>query len=877
MSETSNKEQTTPQSNNNNYTQIFENMSEMFQVIELIYEDDKVIDYYFRQVNPAFEKLVGMSSEQILGKRAKDLFGVVEDHWLEVYKKIDSTEETITAENYGKEFDKYYKIKGWKIEEHVVAVIFSDITNITNAKLVEVALKENESRYSHFHNASHDQIYSYDLENRFTMANKVLCENLNLKAEELMGKSYRELGFPDENCKLWDEMHSQVYAEGSLVKTVSTPMPDGTTQYFEVNLFVINDNSDKVIGIGGINRNITENKLAEIELIEAKEKIEESENRFRAIFENAPILINSFDENGHCLFWNQQSVKTLGWTIDEINEQESAMDLFYPDPVTCEEVIQSVTLDPDGCFREWRPVTKDGITLSTMWANFTLPNGQVFSMGYDITNRREAEEALKQMALFPELNSAPVMSFGEDGSIISSNPAANNIIGNPASLGKKISSALPCFRDVDFSNCISNDTLIKRECQIKDRIYQFIIQGIPKFNIGHVYGTDITERVQAEEEKESMNFEINKLQKLESIGMLAGGIAHDFNNMLCGIFGYIEIAKAASNQSSVIDQLQNALSVMGRAQDLTSQLLTFSKGGDPVRLVQPISSFINEIIQFALSGSNVISNLSIEDSLWLCSFDRNQISQVIDNLIINAKQAMPDGGSITVKATNSNISNSYSLALSAGEYIKITFQDCGCGITPDTMEHIFDPFFTTKQLGNGLGLATSYSIISHHGGTIEVTSEVGVGTCFTIYLPATDEEEVQVQKISNSDHKGIGKIIVVDDDPTILRIYDYMLTSLGYTPILLQSGEDTINYFESKENSPTEIVAMIFDLTIPGGIGGEITIMLLRKAGISIPSFVSSGYSDDPVMSKPQEYGFLGSISKPFKKTDLMEMLDECL
>lgn len=378
------------------------------------------------------------------------------------------------------------------------------------------------------------------------------------------------------------------------------------------------------------------------------------------------------------------------------------------------------------------------------------------------------------------------------------------------------------------------------------------------------FNVDITRRKKAEEA-------LVTAQRLESLGILAGGIAHDFNNLLSGIFGSIAIASELSDNEEAKTYLLQASGSIDRARSLTAQLLTFAKGGEPVKTTGSLSPFIEETVNFALSGSNVSCKFEIAEDLALCEFDRNQIGQVIDNLVINAKQAMSGSGVIEVSAENITVPDNENTKYLPGKYIKITVKDSGTGIPEEVLPKIFDPFFTTKSKGAGLGLATSYSIVKRHGGFIEVKSEIGKGSTFAVFLNAANglipSENDNIEK----EHKGFGAILVMDDQEIIRETTGKMLESFGYTVINKEDGASAVEYFE---NNRSNIKAMIFDLTIPGGMGGLEAVSKIREINKFVPVFVSSGYADDPVMADPQKYGFTASISKPFTKTELVKVLN---
>lgn len=393
---------------------------------------------------------------------------------------------------------------------------------------------------------------------------------------------------------------------------------------------------------------------------------------------------------------------------------------------------------------------------------------------------------------------------------------------------------------------------------------------------GKIVGTvivfrDITEKQQMEHER-------LKAQKLESIGLLAGGIAHDFNNLLMAIMGNISLAKIeAEGDEKLVDRLTAAERACLQSKNLTHQLLTFSKGGAPIKKTTSMVGIIKDTAEFALRGSNVRCQFLIADSLWQVEADEGQISQVIQNLIINAMQAMPDGGTITVSAENISLETNTTLPLPAGRYVKVVVKDHGVGIPMENLSKIFDPYFTTKKKGSGLGLAAAYSIVKKHEGFISVESEVGVGSTFTIYLPATTKSVAPAMPPSATAASGHGRILVMDDEQIIRDVTGHILRRLGYEAAFAKDGEEAITAYQQAmaENRPFQ--AVIMDLTIPGGMGGKEAIKRLREIDPNIKAIVSSGYSNDPVMSNFTEYGFRGCVAKPYNVQELSLTLQKVI
>ncbi|MGC8769148.1 ATP-binding protein [Calditerrivibrio sp.] len=391
----------------------------------------------------------------------------------------------------------------------------------------------------------------------------------------------------------------------------------------------------------------------------------------------------------------------------------------------------------------------------------------------------------------------------------------------------------------------------------------------------HIIGTmkDITPIIKYEEA-------VQNAQRIESIGILAGGIAHDFNNILAGIKNYIELIRITNDPTILDSCLEKTLNALDRAKALANQLLTFSKGGDPLIKVVDIKNIIKTVASFSLTGSSVKLNLDINDDLLNCFADEHQISQVIENLVINARQAMSDKGELFIKAENykhHKDANS-NLLIPEGDYIKISIKDTGHGIPKDHLKKVFEPFFTTKKKGKGLGLAICYNIVKKHNGDIEILSELNKGTTVIIYLPATKEKiDKSVSDIKPMNADGNLKIILMDDEELILDSTSIMLESLGHTVYQCKKGEEVLQKYKELKSSGINVDIIILDITIVGGMGGLDTIKELLKIDKKIKAIVSSGYSDAPVFSQYIDYGFCSALKKPYGLDDLSRAIKECL
>jgi two-component system cell cycle sensor histidine kinase/response regulator CckA len=324
-------------------------------------------------------------------------------------------------------------------------------------------------------------------------------------------------------------------------------------------------------------------------------------------------------------------------------------------------------------------------------------------------------------------------------------------------------------------------------------------------------------------------------------------------------------------------RLEEAEKACFRAKDLTQQLLTFSKGGSPIKEITSVAEMVKESTEFVLSGSNIVCRYQIPDDTWPVEIDTSQISQVMSNMIVNAKQAMPQGGTIDISVQNIILQKTARFPLQPGRYIRISIKDEGIGIQETHLSTIFDPYFTTKNMGNGLGLATSYSIIKKHDGHIDVQSQLGAGTTFHIYLPASDKEIRIGDAVDPAPVGGHGKVLVMDDEDTVREIAAEMLFCLGYEVGLASDGKQALELYEEAERSGCSFDVVLMDLTIPGGMGGKEAITALLAKHPSANAIVSSGYSNDPIMSEFARYGFKGVVTKPYTVQELGDVLQRVL
>jgi PAS domain S-box-containing protein len=377
---------------------------------------------------------------------------------------------------------------------------------------------------------------------------------------------------------------------------------------------------------------------------------------------------------------------------------------------------------------------------------------------------------------------------------------------------------------------------------------------------------DVTERRRVEEEQ-------RQDQRLESVGVLAGGLAHDFNNLLTSILASMSLAKEASSDAERRELLADAERASSRARDLTRQLLTFSRGGAPVRRLLELPRVLRETLGFAMAGTPVVGEAVIDPDLWPVEADEGQLAQALNNLLINAAQAMPQGGRVVVRASNRPASANGE----AGPRVAISVEDQGVGIPAEHLPRVFDPYFTTKQAGSGLGLAVVHSVVRAHGGRIGVTSEPGRGSSFTLELPASPGGEVAARPAERPPARRGGRILVMDDEPLVRKAAERALGRLGYEVVAVADGAEAVARYEAARLGGSPFQAVILDLTVPGGMGGAEAMARLRQVHPDVKAIVSSGYASNSVMADHDLHGFSDVLEKPWRVEELGAVLDRVL
>jgi PAS domain S-box-containing protein len=420
------------------------------------------------------------------------------------------------------------------------------------------------------------------------------------------------------------------------------------------------------------------------------------------------------------------------------------------------------------------------------------------------------------------------------------------------------------------SKIFDTEHLRKDGSRVLVNINSRVISGTGGAVIFQAVSRDLTEHNMAQDA-------LVKMEKLESLGRLAAGIAHEFNNLFGGIFGYIDLAREKTEEPAARGYLEKALNTMDRAKYLTRYILTFAKGGTPWRKVGDLAPVIRESIRAVLEGKNIALRIDLAPQLLQCNFDRDQVGQVLQNVIANACEAMPQGGSLRVSADNCRVHEGEVGALPGGNYVRIAITDSGPGIEEKILGRIFDPFFTTRPGHNGIGLTIAYSVVSQHGGTVVVKSNKGSGTAVTLFLPAIAPVAADVPPApvaAAGIHSGMGSILIMDDEEIVLETVGAALVNLGYTVACAKNGKRALDLFRSRLDSGAPFAAVVLDLLVPGDMGGMEVAAEIRKISPDITIVAASGYSDAPAITHPADYGFSGSVCKPFRIAELLGKIE---
>ena len=648
-------------------------------------------------------------------------------------------------------------------------------------------------------------------------------------------------------------------------------------------------------------RDRTRNLEAEVtERAKVLERLRSSENMLQAIIEAEPECVKLLDEQANLIMMNQAGLAML--QVDSLDQVKGkcvcpmiGSDHIGPFMDLTRRVFQG---ESGILLFEMIGIKGRRLWLETHAVPFRDEAGKITALlgvTRDVTERRLAKNALAEEK---ERLAVTLRSIGDGvivtdmtGNITLVNKIAEQLTGwhQEEAAGQPLAAVFNIINETSREKCenpvervlatglivgLANHTALIRkdgsEIIIADSAAP--IRDRESHTIGVVLVfRDITSQYRMEQE-------LQKMAKLESLGVLAGGLAHDFNNLLTSIIGNLSLSKMQVGvDHKSFPRLTEAEKAAQRATDLTYQLLTFARGGSPIKKIASITEIVKEAVHFALSGSSVKCLYSIPPALWSTEVDKGQMNQVFNNLIINAIHAMPEGGAVHIDFENVTLAAEEVPGLRHGDYLRITFRDEGTGIAENDLKRIFEPYFTTKKTGTGLGLATVFSILKRHEGHIAVESRPGLGTTFVIHIPAIRDTVNPGYQEKIGVRPGRGRILIMDDEPLIRNVASGILTALGYEADLAADGEEALEIYRQAGEKGKPFAAVVMDLTVPGGMGGKEAVKRLLDIDPAARVVVSSGYSMDPIMADFRKYGFKGVITKPYDTNQISDVIARVL
>jgi PAS domain S-box-containing protein len=869
--------------------------------------------------SPSVQRTRGFTPREIMGMRAEQ--HVTEESFkraMEALMEEMAMVEMDPAYNFSRTMElEFYRKDGttfWSENTFTLlrdkngtpVSILGEGRDITERRKAEEALRVSQAQYRLLSEHTTDSVWLMDMDLRTTYHSPSIVKIRGFTPQEIMELPLDQNMTPESlnraMAMLMEELPKiEASSDYNPLCTLDIEYycKDGTTRWAENKFSVIRDSKGKAVSILGEARDIDERKRAE-------KAQGESEEKYRLLADNTVDGVWLLDMDLNLLYCSPASSKQSGFTLQEIMGM-SLEQYFTPESfkVVTEAFlteIPKVVADPDYnkiLTLELEFNRKDG---TAFWAEckFSIIRDEhgkpvsIIGHARDISEHKRMDAALRES----EEKYRMVVENAQEAIVIAVDGMCKFANRRTMELTGYSQEELTSRPFVEFIHPEDQPWVDERYRQLLEGIYTpniYNFRGLSKSgDIKWVEVTvvlitwegrdavlsfilDITGRRHMEEENQ-------RVAKLESLGVLAGGIAHDFNNILTAIMGNISLVSVEAQAGSEIhERLEEAQKALLRARDITRQLLTFSKGGTPVKKLASLDDLIRETATFALHGSNIKCQFTLPAELWHAEVDEGQVSQVIHNLVINAEQAMPRGGMIEISAENILLNETQSLGrglpVKAGRYIRITVTDHGNGIPQEHLDRIFDPFFSTKKSGSGLGLATSFSIARNHGGHISVVSEQGSGSTFYFYLPASTELSTARQdKQQQIKHASKASILVMDDEQVVREVAGRMLKHIGYGDIeFAADGAEAIRMYKAAMDSGRPFNVVILDLTIPGGIGGKEAIRELLIIDPGVKAIVSSGYAEQSVMAEYLEYGFIGMVAKPYTIEELSKSVDEAV
>jgi PAS domain S-box-containing protein len=890
------------------FRSLYESMNEGICLHELIYNDDgEPVDYKIIDVNPNYEKILGIKKEEAVGKLASEVYESKEPPYLDTYAGVVESGQSTHFETYYSPMEKYFHISVFSPDEKKFATAFSDITE---KKKSEKRLKEKEENLRTTLNSIGDAVISTDLAGRIVRMNPVAERLTGWEKDAARSKPVNEV-FKIVNANTRETLQdpvSKVLEKGEIVDLANNSLliaKNGKEYQIADSGAPIKDDDGNISGVVLVFRDVTEEYKEKARRKKREKELQEYKDRLEGTMRIGNLAWWEMDIKSGQVKFNQQKAKMLGYNSDEFNHFQDFMDLVHPDDY--ERTMQAMRdhfqgknevykvdyriKSRDGDYRWFHDV--GGITSRDEEGKPQKVTGVVV----DITETKKLEEKFKNIWQSAQDG---MRVTNEEGIITAVNPAFCDLVDMDRSelVGQPLS--VIYSEDSDYiinKHCerFSNHTIPKK---IEDK-FKLHNGEICWFEVVNSYVNipdepeqilgifrDITDYKEAEEEKEQLHKQLMQAQKLESIGTLAGGVAHDFNNILTVIIGLSQLVLTRMKKSDPnYEKMESILNSAERASELTRQLLLFSRKKEMDLKIINLNDTISKLRKMLnrLIGEDIKMHNNFCRDLWPVNADENQIEQVITNLTVNARDAMPAGGELTISTQNVVIDEEKAKTIpdiKPGKYVCLCVEDTGTGIEKSIQEQIFDPFFTTKGRaeGTGMGLSVVHGIIKKHGGLINVYSEPGEGTIFKIYLPAVQEEEFESEKEEGPENfdKYAGSqetLLIVEDEKPVLTYLEGILDNYGYNYLSATCAEEALELF----NQNKEDIDLLISDVIMTGMDGVALADQLKEEKKDLKVILSSGYSDKKV-SKPRikEKGYR-FIQKPYDVLNLLKTIHKTI
>ncbi|MCF8127868.1 MAG: PAS domain S-box protein [Deltaproteobacteria bacterium] len=819
-------------------------------------------------------------------------------------KLLNNPDAVITVDYRHKHKDggyRYFETVGRNfLDNPLVQGIVCNVRDITERKQSEQAILREQNFLKQLMETSPVGITVVDREGQISLANFRAEEILGLKRSDIYNRRYNDPAWQITDSE--GNKYPEEELPFQLAKRKKVPVfgvehgivwPDGKRTLLSVNGAPLFDSEGNFDGMVSTIEDVTNRKRKELQLRDRNQFIQ-------TILDNLPIglAVNYFDE-GTATYINKQFQEIYGWPEEELKNIPEFFEKVYPDPDYREELQTQVLADiesGDPGRMQWdnlKATQKDGSKRIISAKNIPIiEQNFMISTVQDVTERKQAQDALLEseekyrllvekadeaifiaqddIVKFPNPKTLELTGYSEEE--LATIPFADLIHPEDRQMvveryRRRLNGEKPpsdyAFRIINKSNSV---------LWVQNNVSGITWEGRPaSINLLR----NISEKRQLEEQ-------LRQSQRMEAIGTLTGGIAHDYNNLMSIIMGNLSLAQEEMEPGSLqADFLSEATAAAVKVRDLTHELMSLSRGGKPVKEVAPLNELLKSVINAIPPDSGISVNESISKDLWEAPHDSYKMGSVFRNVVTNAVEAMPDGGTLTVKAENLTLENKDpDLPLDPGDFVCISIQDRGKGILKEHMDKILEPYFSTKQRGTqkgmGLGLTTAYAIVKQHGGHIQIDSSLDAGTTVNIYIPAESGPKPMDSKIPSADKKTspAKRVLVMDDEEMLRTLAQKMLERMGFAVETVNDGLEAIDAYRRERNSGKPFDAVILDLTIKGGMGGEQTIRELLKIDPDIKAIVSSGYFNDSVMSDFQKYGFMGAMAKPYSKENLKKTIE---